>query len=117
MAVSAISGYGQIQNIYAYQNTHFNQVQNVPVTPVQKTRKASGISGDEDQLHLAATYQSAKEQTAKAESAAVAKQTEKLKNSLDAGQELKYEISNPYEASRRLLDGMLVTGMSIDVMA
>ena len=46
-----------------------------------------------------------------------AKKTEELKNVFDAGEELQYDMSNPYEASRMSLDGMLLTGMNIDVMA
>ena len=117
MTVSAIPGYGQIQNIYAYHNSHFNQVRNSSVAPVQRAGRISGISGEDDRLHFAVTHRSEKEPVDKMESAAIAKQTEKLKNSIDNGRELQYELSNPYETSRMSLDGMLVAGMNIDVMA
>lgn len=117
MTVSAISGYGQIQNIYAYHNTHYNQVQTAPVTPVQKTAGVSKISAEEDSLRLAATYRPAEDEMTGIENPAVAKHTEKLKNLYEKGQELHYDRSNPYEAARMSVDGMLVTGMNIDLMA
>lgn len=117
MAVSAISGYGQIQNIYAYHNSHFNQVRNAPVTPIQRAGRMTGISGEEDRLHFAAVYQPEHKTVDTSEASAIAKQTEKLKNILDGGRELQYEPSNPYDTSRMSLDGMLLAGMNIDVMA
>lgn len=117
MTVTAIPGYGQIQNIYAYHNAHFNQVGNVPVTPIQRTGRVAGISDEEDRLHFAATYRSEGDDVNSVESAAIAKQTEKLKNSFDNGRQMQYELSNPYETSRMSIDGMLVAGMNIDVMA
>lgn len=117
MTVTAIPGYGQIQNIYAYHNAHFNQVGNVPVAPIQRTGRVAGISGEEDRLHFAATYRSGQSGEDTVEAAAIAKQTEKLKNSLEQGRPMQYELSNPYEASRMSIDGMLAAGMNIDVMA
>lgn len=117
MTVSAISGYGQIQNIYAYHNTHYNQMQTVPVTPVQKTAGVSKISDEEDSLRLAATYRPAEDEITGIENTAVAKQTEKLKDFYEKGQELHYNRFNPYEAARMSVDGMLVAGMNIDLMA
>lgn len=117
MTISAISGYGRIQNIYPYHNTHFNQLANIPVTPVGKAGRVPGIAEDEERLHLGVTYGTDREQTARLESSAMAKKTEELKNVFDAGEELQYDMSNPYEASRMSLDGMLLTGMNIDVMA
>lgn len=115
MTVSAVSSHGHIQNIYTYHNTHFNQVQAVPVTPVRKAGKIAGISQEEDRIRFAAVYKS--ERDSRTEPAVVAKQTERLKNSFDAGQEFQYNISNPYEASRMSMDGMLLAGINIDVMA
>lgn len=117
MTVSAISGYGRIQNIYMYHNTHYNQVQAAPVTPVKRAGGVLAVSDEEDRLYLTASRQPEKDSAGRVESAIVAKQTEKIKNSFDAAQEMQYELSNPYEMSRMSLDGMLVTGMNIDVMA
>ncbi len=115
MAISMIAGYGQVQNIYAFRNTHFNQVQNAPVTPVSRARGVAPIADDEDRTVWVGSR--ATRQAGELESAAVEKQTQKIRESVDSGQELQYDISNPYEAVRMSIDSMLVTGMNINVMA
>lgn len=117
MAVSAIPGYGQIQNIYAYHNTHYNQMPSRPVTAVSKISGVVPYSEDEDQTRFAASRKAVEEQVSGVETAAVAKQTEKLQAAYTEGQELRYDLSNPYEAERMVVEGLLVTGMNIDVVA
>lgn len=116
MAVSMISGYGQIQNIYAFRSTHFNQVQDMPVTPVSKTQAAPTVSEDEDRTLWAATRTPIQEQAEQLEASAVEKQTGIIKDSFN-GEALQYDLSNPYEAVRMSMDNMLVAGMNINVMA
>lgn len=115
MAISMIAGYGQIQNIYAFRNTHFNQVQNTPVTPVSKTQSVVSVAEDEDRTLWVGSR--APKEAEKLESAAVEKQTQQIRDSFESGQELQYNVSNPYEAVRMAIDNMLVTGMNINVMA
>lgn len=115
MAISMIAGYGQIQNIYAFRNTHFNQVQNTPVTPVSKTQSVVSVAEDEDRTLWVGSR--APKEAEKLESTAVEKQTQQIRDSFESGQELQYNVSNPYEAVRMAIDNMLVTGMNINVMA
>lgn len=112
MRISAIPEYGQIQNIYSYHNSHYNQVQAAAVTPVQKTARVVGVSSQEDQVQLAATYRQENEIDNVS-----SKRKEELKSSIDRGEELNYNQSNPYEALRMSVDGILVKGMNMDVIA
>lgn len=117
MAITAISNYDRVQNVYAYHNTHFNQVAATPVSPVQKTTGIAGISSQEDQTRLAVTYRPKDNPISEAEQTAAEKYTADLKNIAERGQKLQYDLSNPYEMARRSVDQTLVTGMYLDITA
>lgn len=117
MAISAISGYSRIQNIYAFRNTHYNEVQTTPVTPVPRPGKVAGISDDEDELRFAAIDAGEKKPSERLEISAVNKQTEKIQSAYETQGQLQYDLTNPYEVGRKSVEGMLVSGMNFNVLA
>ena len=117
MAVAAISGERAVQNIYPYHNTHYNEITSVPVEPVQRTSGVAGVSSEEDEVQLGVTYKPLQEQISHIEENAVVNQTKQLKEAFAQGEELYYDSSNPYELARMSVEGMLLAGMNIDLMA
>ena len=45
MQISGINGMNNISSIYTYGNSHFNQIQNNPVTPVTKVKSTQPVDG------------------------------------------------------------------------
>lgn len=117
MAVAAISGERAVQNIYPYHNTHYNEINSVPVEPIRRTTGVPGLSSEEEEVQLGVTYKPLKEQISHIEENAVVNQTKQLKDAFVQGEELYYDMANPYEAARMSVEGMLVAGMNIDIMA
>lgn len=117
MAVAAISGQRAVQNIYPYHNTHYNEIPSVPVEPVKRTIGVQGLSSQEEEVQLGISYKPLKDSISQIEENAVVNQTKQLKDAFVQGKELYYDMANPYETARMSVEGMLVAGMNIDIMA
>ena len=56
MQISGINGMNNISSIYTYGNSHFNQIQNNPVTPVTKVKSTQPVDGGQDKSKYAVVY-------------------------------------------------------------
>ena len=56
MQISGINGMNNISSIYTYGNSHFNQIQNNPVTPVTKVKSTQPVDGEQDKSKYAVVY-------------------------------------------------------------
>ena len=52
MQISGINGMNNISSIYTYGNSHFNQIQNNPVTPVTKVKSTQPVDGGQDKSNM-----------------------------------------------------------------
>ena len=56
MQISGINVMNNISSIYTYGNSHFNQIQNNPVTPVTKVKSTQPVDGEQDKSKYAVVY-------------------------------------------------------------
>lgn len=88
MQISGINGMNNISSIYTYGNSHFNQIQNNPVTPVTKVKSTQPVDGEQDKSKYA-----------------------------DAQNVSYNNTNNPYEISKMERDSMILSGMNFDEYA
>lgn len=106
----------QISGLYIYGNTHYNQVQSVPVTPVKPVKRAPEIAGREDRAKIAVTY-SPDGSEGKTQELKSSRQTEEIRQEYADKQQASYNQSNPYEQARMATEGSVIVGMNFDMFA
>lgn len=117
MTISGINSTGAIQNVYVYGNTHYNQVQDSAVSPVRRVKPAQGVEKQEEQLNVAVTYKQDQEQKTLDVDSVTKKEQVSLAKAYAQDDTVDYQVSNPYERSRMVMEGSLLTGMNLDVFA
>lgn len=117
MMLAAIGNVKDIQSIYMYGNSHYNQVQYAPVAPVEKIHSVVQTGSSDEETKLAATYKHKDSQKALSEDSAALKRAEQLLQAYDNSGMASYDLSNPYEVSRMNVEGTLLAGMNIDMLA
>ena len=106
----------QISSIYIYGNTHYNQMQSIPVTPVKPVKRTLGIAGQEERAKIAVTY-SPDGSDEKAQKLKDSRQTEEIMQEYADKQQVSYNQSNPYEQARMMTEGSVIVGMNFDMFA
>lgn len=116
MMVMGIGSSSRIENVYAYANSHYNQVQSTAVSPVTPVHSVVKLEDQEDELKLAATYQ--KEDGISADEEKVAlREKANLAESYKNQDVVSYNMSNPYEKVRMSIENSLLSGMNFDMLA
>lgn len=116
MMIMGISSSGQVENVYAYANSHYNQMQNAAVSPVTRVRSISSLDAQEDELKFAVTYQHKNNVSTDEEKVAL-KEKSNLMESYRNQDVVQYNMTNPYEMARRSIENTLLSGMNFDMMA
>lgn len=106
----------KISSSYVYGNTHYNQMQSVPVTPVKPVRRTPELVGQEDRAKIAVTY-SPDGSDEKAQKLQNSKQTDEIMQEYADKQQASYNQSNPYEQARMMTEGSVIVGMNFDMFA
>ncbi|MCD7824617.1 MAG: hypothetical protein LUH14_01395 [Clostridiaceae bacterium] len=117
MMVNSIANTGQIKNIYYYANTHYNQVHTSAVTPVSGVSSLFSVADQEDRLHAAVFYQNDSDKAFLQDNAVAAKEKAELTTAYEDQIVVRYDQSNPYEAARMSMEGSVLSGMYVDLLA
>lgn len=113
MQISGINGTNNISSIYTYGNSHFNQIQNAPVTPVTKVKGAQAVDGEQDKAKYAVVY--GDDKTSETYDT---KEANEVKAKYAGAQNVSYNnTDNPYEISKMERDSMILSGMNFDEYA
>ena len=114
MASGGVSRSKGVSSVYTFGNSHYNQVQTVPVTPVKRIKGANGVSKGEDKLKTAVLYGDNKDSLSEIMSMREANQAEELRESYSDMETASYDTDNPYELERMSKEGSLLLGMNVD---
>lgn len=117
MNVSSVSAMTSTQNIYVFQNTHYNQNRMSPVSAVAGVGRTASLDGQEDRSQIVAAYQSADGSITGINCSREAMQREQIRERYTGEQEAVYDLSNPYQVQQMSAEGMLLTGMNVDMLA
>lgn len=110
MQISGINGTNNISSIYTYGNSHFNQIQNNPVTPIKKIKSTQAVDGEQDKARYAVVY--GNDKTGETYET---KEAEEVKTKYADAQNVSYNnTDNPYEISKMERDSMILSGMNFD---
>ena len=113
MHISGINGMNNISSIYTYGNSHFNQIQNNPVTPVTKVKSTQPVDGGQDKSKYAVVY--GNDKTSETYDT---KEADEVKSKYADAQNVSYNnTNNPYEISKMERDSMILSGMNFDEYA
>ena len=113
MQISGINGMNNISSIYTYGNSHFNQIQNNPVTPVTKVKSTQPVDGEKDKSKYAVVY--GNDKTSETYDT---KEADEVKSKYADAQNVSYNnTNNPYEISKMERDSMILSGMNFDEYA
>ena len=113
MQISGINGMNTISSIYTYGNSHFNQIQNNPVTPVTKVKSTQPVDGEQDKAKYAVVY--GNDKTSETYDT---KEADEVKSKYADAQNVSYNnTNNPYEISKMERDSMILSGMNFDEYA
>lgn len=103
----------QINSIYTYGNSHFNQIQNTPVTPVTRIKGAQPVDAQQDKAKYAVVY--GNDKTSETYDT---KEANEVKAKYADAQSVSYNnTDNPYEISKMERDSMILSGMNFDEYA
>lgn len=116
MMITNIGSSGQVRGIYVYGNSHYNEMKNTAVPPVDKVPSVAKLSDKEDEVKVAVTYQSNEESRVNEEAVAL-KEKENLTESYKNQEAAQYNLSNPYELARMSIESSLLSGMHFDMLA
>ncbi len=116
MMIAGISSYGRIANIYAYSNTHYNQIHNSAVSPVNGVPGIAKLDEKQDEQKFAVTYSSGKGNDV-TDAVAAGKEQASLVESYKEQNVVTYNQSNPYERARMSIENSLLSGMNFDMLA
>lgn len=116
MMITGIRSSSQVENIYAYGNSHYNQVQNTAVSPITRVRSVAGLNAQEEELKFAATYQHKGSVSSDEETVALKEKSNLAESYMDQNV-VQYNVSNPYEQARMSIENTLLSGMYFDMMA
>lgn len=116
MNISAISGTQYGQNMYTIGKTHYNQVQESPVLPITPIGGVNALAGQEQEEN-AVSYESPSGKLYQINESRVAKQADEVRAAYEQEETVSYNAANPYEQERMSTEGMLLTGMYVDLLA
>lgn len=103
----------QISSIYTYGNSHFNQIQNTPVTLVTRIKGAQPVDAQQDKAKYAVVY--GNDKTSETYDT---KEANEVKAKYADAQSVSYNnTDNPYEISKMERDSMILSGMNFDEYA
>lgn len=117
MMLAAIGNVKDIQSIYMYGSSHYNQIQDAPVAPVAKIHSVVQTGSSEEEEKLAATYKHDNSQKTLNENTVALKKAQELSTVYGETGVASYDLSNPYEVSRMNAEGSLLAGMNVDMLA
>lgn len=113
MQIGGINNTKSISAIYTYGNSHFNQIQDAPVTPVKKIKGTQAVDRQEDKTKYAVVYGS--DRTSETYDT---KEAEEVRTKYADVQNVSYNnIENPYEISKMERDSIILSGMNFDEYA
>lgn len=115
MAAGSVSGSKSVQKIYTFGGTHYQQVQSAPVSPVSSVKKLLGVEKQEERRDIAVTYQ--QDGTEGIQSGLQASFANKMAAEYEQLDNISYDMSNPYEASRKTAEESLLAGLHFDKFA
>ena len=115
MMITGIDASRQVQGVYVYGNTHFNQAGDTAVSPVSRISSVARLDEDEEKLKAAVTYR--QDTKSQIDDEAALREKENLAENYKNQDIVQYNMSNPYEVARMSIESSLLSGMNFDVMA
>ncbi len=110
MTINSVSDVGTNYNLYTYGNTHYNQLQPTPVSPVSQVHKTEGISREQDELKTAAVY-------SKNDGSSVVSNDTDVASSAALNGIFSTDENSPYSKAFSLATESLATGTNFDMTA
>ncbi len=117
MRIHGVSDTMQVKNIYYYNNSHYNQMNDSAVAPVPRVQSLFSVDDEEEKLRTAVLYEQDSSGKVIDDSEAVKREQENLSSAYGGQVMVQYDMDNPYDLARMSMESSILAGMHLDMLA